>query len=185
LAILEEIERQREESVTKIDFNDLKAIVKEMALAQNETKLQLTELATASKETRTQMAGLAEALKETGIQMVGLAEAQKETTIQLTGLAEAQKETTIQLTALAAAQSKTEKALQELAESHKELKDEHTKTRTELGGLSETVGFTLENEAYKFLPALLKKEFGFKLKDNLFRKFVADHKGEPIDCSFA
>ncbi len=181
LALLDEVERQREESVTKTDFSDLRAIVKDLAEAQNEARQQLTELVAAQKETRVELTELAAAQKETRIQLTELATAHKETRIQLAELAVAQKNTTIQLTELATAQKETEKAIKELATSHKELKIEHAKTRTELGGLSETVGFNLENEAYKFLPALLKKDFGLRLKGNLLRKFVPDSKGEPIE----
>jgi len=140
-AILEEIERQREETVTKKEFNELKEIVKELAEAQKRTEQRVEELA----------------------------EAQKQTEIRLTRLEKAVEE-------LAQAQRQTEKELQKLIK-------EHTKTREQVGGLSITVGYILENEAMKALPTLLLKEFGLKVKDRLVRKFVKDKKGRPIEIN--
>jgi len=105
-AILEEIERQREETVTKKEFNELKEIVKELAQAQK----------------------------------------------------------------------RTEKELQKLIK-------EHTKTREQVGGLSITVGYILENEAMKALPTLLLKEFDLKVEDRLVRKFIKDKRGRPIEIN--
>jgi len=109
------------------DFNELKAIVKDLAEAQKRTELKVEELAEAQKE---------------------LAEAQKRTEIEL-----------------------------------RELVGEHRKTRTQLGGLSMTVGYTLENQAFKALPALLKKDYGLTVKEKLRRKFVTDNKGHPIEIN--
>lgn len=69
----------------------------------------------------------------------------------------------------------------ELVEAQKGTQRDLDKTRTELGNVSDTVGFTLENEAFKFLPALLKIEFGLEITGTLVRKFVKDYKGEQIE----
>ena len=140
-AILEEIERQREETVTKKEFNELKEIVRELAEAQKRTEQRVEELA----------------------------QAQKQTEIRLTRVEKAIEE-------LAQAQKRTEQELQKLIK-------EHAKTREQVGGLSITVGYILENEAMKALPTLLLKEFGLKVEDRLIRKFVKDKKGRPIEVN--
>ena len=91
-------------------------------------------------------------------------------------LAEAQKRTELKVEELAEAQKRTEIELRELV-------GEHRKTRTQLGGLSMTVGYTLENQALKALPALLKKDYGLTVKEKLRRKFVTDNKGHPIEIN--
>ena len=65
LNMLEELERQREESVTKKEFNELKDIVKELAKtvnelveAQKKTEQRLNELAEAQKKTEERMTSL-------------------------------------------------------------------------------------------------------------------------------
>ena len=118
-AILEEIE-QREETVTKKEFNELKQIVKELAQAQKRTEQRVEELAQAQKL--------------------------------------------------------TEQELQKLIK-------EHAKTREQVGGLSSTVGYILENEAMKALPTLLAQEFGLKIEGRFVRKFVKDKKGRPIEVN--
>ena len=77
--MLEEIERSREEAVTKVEFNELKEIVRDLGLAQQRTEKRVEELAGAQKE-------LVEAQKRTEQRVEELAQAQRE-------LAEAQKRT--------------------------------------------------------------------------------------------
>lgn len=91
-------------------------------------------------------------------------------------LAEAQKRTEFKVEELAEAQKRTEIELRELV-------GEHRKTRTQLGGLSMTMGYTLEDKAFKALPALLKKDYGVIVKEKLKRKFVTDNKGQPVEVN--
>ena len=66
LAVLEEIERQREVTVTKKEFNELKEIVKdlgqtvkELAEAQKKTEAEVKKLVGKHRKTREQFGGLA------------------------------------------------------------------------------------------------------------------------------
>ena len=147
-AILEEMDRQREETVTKKEFNELKEIVRELAEAQKRTELRVEELA----------------------------EAQKRTELRVEELAEAQKRTELKVEELAEAQRETQRELRKLV-------GEHVKTREQVGGLSTTVGYVLENEAMKALPALLESEFGLRTRERLVRKFVEDELGRPIEVN--
>ncbi|MGB9716151.1 MAG: chordopoxvirus fusion protein [Thermodesulfovibrionales bacterium] len=106
-----------------------------------------------------------------------LAEAQKRTEQRVEELAEAQKASENRLTRLetvveelAEAQKKTEQEIRILAI---ELKD----TRKMVGGLSETVGYTLENSAYKALPDLLQRDFDIKVEGRLIRKYIEHPDG--------
>lgn len=130
LGILEEIERQREESVTKNEFNELKDVVKELAEAQKRTEERIGRVEKAIEE---------------------LAEAQKRTEKRVEELAEAQK--------------KTERAIQKLTHDLGE-------TREHLGGLSDTVGYILEDEAIGKLPVLLKKRYGIEIEEKLIRDYI-------------
>jgi hypothetical protein len=164
IAILEEIERQREESVTKREFNELKEIVHELAERVN-------ELAEAQNKTEMRLNELAEAQKKTEVRLNELAEAQKKTEVRLNELAEAQKKTEVRLNELAEAQKKTEEELRKLI-------GEHRKTREQLGGLTHTVGYVLEDRAYKGLPELLKRDFGIELITPLKRDYIEIVSGE-------
>ena len=94
VVLAEVIREAYSDLVRTSDFNELKAIVRDLALAQK-------ELAEAQKRTEMRVEELAEAQKRTEIRVEELAEAQKE-------LTEAQKE-------LAQAQKRTELALQRLS----------------------------------------------------------------------
>ena len=91
-------------------------------------------------------------------------------------LAEAQKELTEAQKELTEAQKRTEKELQGLVKEHK-------KTREQVGGLSNTVGYKLEDEAFKALPKLLKKDFKLVVQGRLKRRFIKDNKGKEIEIN--
>ena len=155
IAVLEEIERQREETVTKKEFNELKEIVRELAEAQKRTEQRVEELAEAQKRTEQRVEELAQAQSRTEQRLDSLAQKVEE---------------------LAAAQKRTEEELRKLVV-------EHSKTREQLGGLSMTVGYILENEAMKALPRLLEEEFGLRVEGRLVRKFLVDVQGNPMEVN--
>lgn len=86
------------------------------------------------------------------------------------------KELTDVVKELAEAQKRTEQVLYQLIEEHKD-------TKKQLGGLSDTVGYTLENAAYKALPELLKRDFGIIIKERLKREYVRDKDGKYIQIN--
>ncbi len=94
-----------------------------------------------------------------------LAEAQARTEQRVNELAEAQKRTEQRVNELAEAQKRTEEELRKLV-------GEHKKTREHLGSLSHTVGYVLEDRAYKGLVGLLKKDFGLEVIDGLKRDYI-------------
>jgi chromosome segregation ATPase len=195
------------ETVKRSDFEELKAVVRELAEAQKRTEQRVEELAEAQKRTEerlTRLEGvveeLAEAQKRTEQRVEELAEAQKRTEQRVEELAEAQKRTEERLTRLegvveelaeaqkrteqrveelAEAQKRTEERLNELAEAQKRTEEElrtlikgQKEIRQELGRLSHTVGYRLEDEAFKALPELLRQEMGLEIKGRLKRDFV-------------
>jgi hypothetical protein len=89
---------------------------------------------------------LKDIVKYLGSKMGDLAEAQKD-------LAEAQKRTENRVEELAEAQKRTEKELRELVAEHKE-------TRRQLGGLSQVVGYGLEDKTIPFMVDFVKKNYG-------------------------
>jgi len=91
-------------------------------------------------------------------------------------LAEAQKRTEQRMEELAKAQKKTEECLRKLIE-------EHGETRRQLGGLSSTVGYYLEDRALKSLPSLLKDRYGITLTSRPVRRFLEDKKGRPVEVN--
>ena len=73
-------------------------------------------------------------------------------------------------------QERTEKALT------KPVKD-HQKIRRQLKELAMAFDYILQDEAYKGLPELLKRDFGLIVKDRLKRQYVLDKEGEYIEVN--
>ena len=107
-----------------------------------------------------------------------LAEAQKKTEQRINELAEAQKKTEQRLNELAEAQKKTEQRLNELAEAQKKLTQSLERTNRQLGGLSRSVAYALENEAYRKLPEILKDRYNIEVTDRFIRTYIG---GEEIN----
>ncbi len=118
--LAEVVETAYTDLVKTSDFNELKAIVRDLAEAQKGSEQRLGRLEMTVAE-----------------------------------LAEAQKQTQQELCALT-------KEVRALTQG---LKD----TRDELGGLSRSVGYALENEAYRMLPAFLKERYGLEVTERLVR----------------
>ena len=177
-------------TVTKEEFAELKAIVADLAEAQKRTEArldQLTEtvdqLAEAQKRTETRVEELAEAQKRTEARLDELAEtvdqlaeAQKRTEARVEELAEAQKRTEARVEELAEAQKRTEEEVRQLAKGLKE-------TRQMVGGLSDTVGYVLEDRAIHSLPAILPKLAGVTVEGELERTFIQHDDGRTSELN--
>jgi len=102
---------------------------------------------------------LKEIVREIGVKVGELAEAQKGSEKRLTKLEETVGE-------LAEAQKKTEIEIQKLTKGLRE-------TRGEIGGLSKSMSYAFENEAYRMLPSLLKNKYKIEVKEKFIRKDIA------------
>ena len=107
---------------------------------------------------------LKDIVRDIGVKVGDLAEAQKRTELRVEGLAEAQKE-------LTEAQKRTEVSVATLARGL-------DATRTELGGLSRSVSYSLENEAYRQLPRFLKERYHIEVTERMVR---LELEGEEIN----
>ena len=140
---------------TSVDMQDLKDAVKALAAAQvrSEERLEGVEVRMDRVEATLDRLATAQARSEERLDRVEAA-----------------------LDRLAAAQARTEEALKKLTEAHDE-------TRKQLGGLSHTVGYILENEAYRALPALLAADHGIEVEDRLIRTYLTTDRGYPIEVN--
>ena len=182
MKILDQLREGLTDTVTKADFSRLEGVVSvlgdktlELAEAQKRTEQRVGELAEAQKRTEQRVEELAEGQKE-------LVEAQKRTEQRVEELAEGQKE-------LVEAQKRTEQCIEELAESQKKTEKSlqqvvkrQDRMGKELGGLSSSFGYFLENEAIRLLPGILKREKGIDIQV-MDRRFIvyADGKDDEIN----
>ena len=189
------------------DFNELKGVVKDLAVAQQRMAKRMEELAVAQQRTEKRVEELAVAQQRTEKRMEELAVAQQRTEKRMEELAVAQQRTEKQVKDLAVAQQRTEKRVEELTVAQQRMAkwmeelavrvdlvtkqvSELTKVQQEtsrqiqaltqqiretnqmLGGLSMSVSYSLENEAYRLIPALLEREYGIKLHERFIRTYI-------------
>ncbi len=152
--------------------------VEELARAQERTELRVEELAKAQKETQEEIKILALTLKETKVELkeeikntkVELKEEIKDTNLTLkdtkTELKEEIKNTKVEL------KEEIKDTNLTLKDTKTELKSELKNTRQDLGGVTSTLGFMLENEAYRELPKLLKDKYGIEIKERFLRRSI-------------
>jgi response regulator RpfG family c-di-GMP phosphodiesterase len=152
-----------QQSVTKTEFNELKAVIKDLAYAQKASEGRLTGLENVVTE-------LGEAQNRTEQRVKELTDAQKASEGRLTRLenvvtelSEAQKASEKRL-------SRLENVVTELGEAQKELTEAQNRTEKtvrqlakQVGGLSDVAGGDLEYIAYIVLHDVLKREFGWKV----------------------
>ena len=183
--------------VTKEEFKELRETVQQLAEAQGRTEARLEKLAEAQRRTEAKVEQLAEAQRLTEERMnrleeavQHLAEAQRRAEERIERLEEAVQR-------LAEAQCRTEERIDRLEETVQRLAEaqcrteeelralatEHRKTREQLGGLSMTIGYVLENEAFKALPELLKKDHGLVVEGRLKRDYLKDKRGRAIEVN--
>ena len=171
--VIGQIYSELSQSVRRDDFNDLKNVVADLAEAQAVTGRRLDSLTVKVEE-------LTVAQQRTEARLEELAEAQAATERRLDSL-------TVKVEELAVAQAATERRLdsltvkvEELAEAQKRTEHEVRKlakglreTRRMVGGLSDSVGYGLEDRAIAALPALLKIRFDLESDAPFVRKFIA------------
>jgi len=164
LAFADEVEEKTKTiTVGRSDFNELKAVVKRIAEAQERTEQRLEALtvaqenvAAAQEKTETRLEALTRAQEKTETRLEALTRAQEKTETRLEALTHAQEKTEARLEALTIAQERTERSLNDLIKDHKSVKKQ-------LGGLSMDVGYGIEDKMIPHLPAFAKMEFGVDL----------------------
>jgi hypothetical protein len=97
-------------------------------------------------------------------------------------LAEAQKRTEVRVEELAEAQKRTEAGLEALTNEVRTLTRSHKELQRQVGGISNTIGYGLEDKAYPILPNLLKRDFGLEV-DRLYRRFLIYPDGKDDEVN--
>ncbi len=180
---LAEAQKRSEERLTRLEVT-----VAELAEAQKRSEERLTRLEVTVAELAEAQKRSEERLTRLEVTVAELAEAQKRSEERLTKVESRLDRVEEALAALAEAQRRTEERLNELAEAQKRTEDalaqltlRHDELHERLEGLSNTVGYTLEDRALFGLPRVLEQE-GITLEDGLVRKYTwVGRKGRQIN----
>ena len=156
---------------TEQRLDRIEQILETLAAAQTKTEQRVESLAAAQTKTeqrldRTEqlLENLIKAQSRTEQRMESLAQAQSRTEQRMESLAKAQEE-------LAVAQKNTEAEVAKLANSL-------AGTRSQVGGLSRSMSYALENDAFRQLPKYLKTHCQLEVKEHFVRTFIG---GEEIN----
>lgn len=145
---MDEIEQHREAQVTKTEFNELKEIVK--ALGQTTNRL-------AQAQGRTEKA------------LESLTIGQKSAETDISELKNIVKN-------LAKAQERTEAAIESLAKAQEQTENTVRNTWHPLSGVSKSMAYALENEAFGKWRAYLKSHHQLDISKHFVRTYVGDEE---------
>lgn len=175
---LVEAQRRTEEAiesfkrVTEENFNRVWKAINELAEAQRRTEERLNQLVIRVDELTERLSRLTDRVDQ-------LAEAQRKTeerlnqlTIRVDELTDRLNKLTERVDQLAEAQRRTEEKLAQLAEAQLKTEQSLNKVRMDLAGLSRSVSYAFENEAFRNLPRFLKERYGIEVIERLIRKEV-------------
>ena len=174
---LERFEKQTEENFNRVwqVINELAEAQKrtEERLAQHEDRLSrvekiLEKLAEAQKETEERLTRLEKVVEE-------LAEAQKRTEERLERFEKQTEENFDRvwqaINELTEAQKRTEEEIQRLTQRMDKFERRLELVEDRLEGLSDSIGYSLENMAYRALPKILAERFGLQIEGRLLRRY--------------
>ncbi len=167
-------DRTKDIRVTREDFNELRAIVAELASAQTRTEERMgrledavERLAQAQAKTEERMGRLEDAVER-------LAQAQAKTEERMGRLEDAVER-------LAQAQARTEERIEELAEAQRRTEGSLKELATQVGKLSDNIGFGLEDVAKVVLPGYLERHLHIYVYDLERKFFIVD--GEEVEIN--
>ncbi len=153
---------------TNENFNMVWAAIHELAEAQKKTEERLNQLAERVDQLAQRVDQLTQRVDQLAQRVDQLAEAQKKTEERLNKLAQ-------RVDQLAEAQIRTEEEVRKLAERMSFVEER-------LEGISNSVGYGLENETYKYLPGILKRDFNIEVDGRLRRRYL-DVGGKRIQIN--
>jgi DNA repair exonuclease SbcCD ATPase subunit len=179
------------DTVTKADFEKLMAVVRDLVEANQRAEDRLSKLEVAMVNAEERLARLESAMVKAEERLAKLEVAMVNAEERLARLEVAMVKAEERLTKLEVAMVKAEerltrleKAVEELTEAQKRTEEQLRKLAEaqdriwdELGGLAHTVGYRLEDEAMKSLPAILKQDCNVEVIGKLKRTYIEVGKG--------
>ncbi len=158
------------------DFSELKAIVQDLAESQKAmgaSQEAMGKSQEAMGKSQEAMGKTQEAMGKTqeamGKTLQDLAESQKAMAITVEENSSQIRDLTGVVKELAVAQLRTEAEVEKLTFAVGDI-------RSEIGGMSRSMSYALENEAYRALPAFLLENHGIELTERLIRTSVNDEE---------
>ncbi len=168
---------------TEARLEELAVRVDQLAEAQQRTEARVEELAEAQKRTEQALAQLTARVDRLTERVDQLAEQMVHLTERVDRLTERVDQLTEQMTRLTERVDQLAARMDQLVQRVDHLDRRLEDTNRQLGGLTTTVGYTLENEAYRALPPLLERDHGLVLTEPLRRGWLTDARGRDLEVN--
>ena len=149
-------------SVTKVEFNELKEVVKELAGNVNDLTKRVDILA---------------------IRMAELTQRVDTLTIRMAELTQRVDTLTKRMDELTVNVSRLERKVEDLVGEMKGMKMTIQDIRQEIGGMSHAIGYGLEDQSYLTLPPILQRDHAITLKGRLKRGFLETGRNKFIEIN--
>ena len=193
--LAEVVDESYSELVKTSDFNELKEIVRDLAVAQKGTEQNVAKLeqnvsrlehsVSKLEQSVSKLEGSVEKLEgaqsrtEGALQKLEVAQSKTEASVQKLEVAQSKTEASVQK--LEVAQSKTEASVQKLEIAQSRTEKEIRNLARQVGGLSESFGGSLEDFAIDLVPELLEKYWKMQIENAGRDSFVVNNKDVEID----
>ena len=168
-ALLEVIGLSYNNLVKVSDFSELKAIVQDLAESQKAMGASQEAMGKSQEAMGKTLEALGESQEAMGKTLEALGESQRAMAITLEENSSQIGDLTGVVRELAVAQQRTEAEVEKLTFAVGDI-------RSEIGGMSRSMSYALENEAYRALPAFLLENHGIEVTERLIRTSVNDEE---------
>ena len=179
--LAEVVDESYSELVKTSDFNELKEIVRDLAVAQKGTEQNVAKLEQNVSRLEHSVSKLEQSVSKLEGSVEKLEGAQSRTEGALQKLEVAQSKTEASVQKLEVAQSKTEASVQKLEIAQSRTEKEIRNLARQVGGLSESFGGSLEDFAIDLVPELLEKYWKMQIENAGRDSFVVNNKDVEID----
>lgn len=168
-ALLEVIGLSYNNLVKVSDFSELKAIVQDLAESQKAMGASQEAMGKSQEAMSKSQEAMGKTQEAMGKTLQDLAESQKAMAITVEENSSQIRDLTGVVKELAVAQLRTEAEVEKLTFAVGDI-------RSEIGGMSRSMSYALENEAYRALPAFLLESHGIEVTERLIRTSVNDEE---------
>ena len=168
-ALLEVIGLSYNNLVKVSDFSELKAIVQDLAESQKAMGASQEAMGKSQEAMGKSQEAMGKSQEAMGKTLEALGESQRAMAITLEENSSQIRDLTGVVRELAVAQQRTEAEVEKLTSVVGDI-------RSEIGGMSRSMSYALENEAYRSLPAFLLENHGIEVTERLIRTTVNDEE---------
>ena len=184
IALLADWAEEYQQNLVKVsDFTELKEIVRDLGETQRRTEVKVAELVKAQQRTEVKVGELVEAQRHTDAQVAELVVVTRNLVVSQGEMRQTQAE-------MQKSQAETQKSQAEMQESQVEMQKSQVEmqqaiaalarglddVRSQTGSNSQTLGYMLENEAYRNLPAWLEENRSIEVVGRMIRRQIGNEE---------